>query len=165
MSSKDYYTRDRANEGATLHLETPEGENKGDWIKVAGIDSDHFRRAKADHNRRMVAIAGMGSEAKSEKEKAEAASAKRAAIEASCISLTAALILDWSFKDEEPTLAAVENLLTKAPQLVSAIDEFAGNRHRFFASASMSSSHMPEQTSSSTSLPQGQQQGSPSEQS
>jgi hypothetical protein len=119
-----YFTRSRANAGVVLNIKTPEGEDAGDWLRVRGVDSDAFREAKVEANRRLMAAAAL-----------ETPEARTAATLDNERRMTAALVLAWSF-DEPCTEDNVVAFLAEAPQVMRAVDDLVFNRDRFFGVAS-----------------------------
>ena len=142
MAKKEaYFTRARANRGVKLPLLTPEGKDEGDWLWVLGIDSDAFREAKAELNRRIVGVASLKDEAE-----------KKRATKEEEYRLIAALVTGWSFEDPYTPEAMME-LLTEAPQIARTIDDFVYSRASFFRALSGSSPDTQKAPSASESAP------------
>ena len=133
---EDFFTEERASEGAKIMLRTPSGEETDHWLLLRGIDSEEFRMAQARFNRSAVAIASIEDEGVRE----------RATMNGTR-ELIAVLIKDWSF--EQPcTLENAIEFLRRAPQLESKIDRTVSDRALFFALASKSSTPSPGASSS-----------------
>ena len=142
---KEFYTRQTANEGVELPLYHPDGTISKHWIRVRGVDSDHFRQAEAKAKRSAVELAQI----KNEQERAKAV--RRTELE--CI---AALVAGWSFEEMEATHENVVTFLTEAPQIADMINRFAARRAEFFGKKSKSSASGSRKKSSSRSAPKAQ---------
>lgn len=134
---KEFFTRQIANEGVTLPLYHPDGTPSEHWIKVRGVDSDHFRKAETKAKREAMNLAQLDNE----QEKAEAIRET----ELDCI---AALVAGWSF-EPECTQNNVVNFLREAPQIADMINRFAVRRSEFFGKKPGSSANGSRQKSSS----------------
>lgn len=141
---KEFYTRQTANEGVQLPLYYPDGTLSEHWLKVRGVDSDHFRRAEAKAKRKAVEMAQIEDEQK----RAEAVRET----ELECI---AALVAGWSFP-EQATTDNVVNFLREAPQIADMVNRFAARRAEFFGKKSTSSASGSSRKSSSSSARKGQ---------
>jgi hypothetical protein len=117
---KEFYTREKSNEGVKLPLYYPDGTPSEHWLTVRGIDSDAFRMAESKAKRKAVEIAQI----ENEQERAE----KVRETEIGCI---AALIAGWSF-EKELTTDNVYEFLTEAPQIADMVNRFAARRAEFF---------------------------------
>ena len=124
---KEFYTRQKANEGVKLPLYHPDGSVSDHWFIVRGVDSDEFRRAEAKAKRSAVELAQI----EDEQERAE----QVRETELKCI---AALVAGWSF-DQDATTDNVVNFLREAPQIADAVNRFAARRAEFFVKKSDSS--------------------------
>ena len=138
---KEFYTRQTANEGVQLPLYYPDGTVSEHWIKVRGVDSDHFRQAEAKAKRSAVELAQI----KDEQKRAEAVRET----ELECI---AALVSGWSFP-EEANHDNVVNFLREAPQIADMVNRFAARRAEFFGKKSTSSANGSKRKSSSKRSP------------
>jgi hypothetical protein len=140
----EFATRDRANEGHTIPLHTPDGRLTKHWLRVRGVDSDEFIRARNRQNRKTAAIVGIEDEEEREE-----------AILDATLELHCALVADWSFADpalmadkaKKCTPANVKAFLRTAPQIAAEIDRLASHRTFFFKMPS--GSLMPSQPPSS----------------
>lgn len=124
---EEFFTRGIANEGVKLPLYHPDGTVSEHWLKVRGVDSDHFRAADTEGKRKVVVFAAL----KDPQEKAQAARDT----ELECI---AALVADWSFP-QECTAENVVTFLTEAPQIADMVNRFAAHRAEFFSKKSLPS--------------------------
>lgn len=116
----DFFTRKVANEGKKLPLYAPDGEMTDEWLLIRGIDSDEFRKAEAKGRRRAIEVG-----------QTRNADKILEALEETQLETIASLVADWSFS-EKCTPQNVVNALREAPQLVTAINNFAGKRANFF---------------------------------
>jgi len=57
VSMEAFFTREKANEGIEVPLYLPSGEKSEHWLRIRGVDSDHFRLAEADSRRKAIDIA------------------------------------------------------------------------------------------------------------
>ena len=117
---KEFFTRETANKGVKLPLYYPDGTVSEHWIRVRGVDSDHFRRAEAVAKRSAIELAQINNE----DERAKLILEK----ELECI---ASLVASWSFPDA-CNLKNVVNFLHEAPQISEMINKFAIKRSEFF---------------------------------
>jgi hypothetical protein len=118
---KEFFTRDRANEGIKVPLYHPDGSASEHWLIVRGIDSDEFRKAETQAKRNAIDVAQI----KDEDERAE----RIRETELVCI---ASLIADWSF-DEKCNQVNVVKLLREAPQIADMVNRLAARRADFFS--------------------------------
>lgn len=116
---EDFMTRSKANEGHKLPLYTADGRLSAHWIRVRGVDSDAFIRARARQSRKIGEIASLPEEKQEE------------AIRESTLEMLASLVAEWSF-DMPCTPEAIRNFLREAPQIAVEIDKFASRRATFF---------------------------------
>lgn len=137
---EEFFTRERANDGIEVPLYLPSGEKSEHWIRIRGVDSDHFREAEAESRRKAVKVAAIEDPAE-----------QRRAIAKAKIELIAHLVISWSF-GEECEYEAVVGFLKQAPQIADAIDRVASHRALFFAKGSSSSQPSPNTNSSSTAI-------------
>lgn len=121
MKLQDFFTRKTANEGKKVPLLAPDGSETEHWLLVRGMDSDEFRKAEAKGRRRAIEVA-------------ETKDAEKivAALEETRLETVAALVADWSFS-EKCTRENVVNAFREAPQIMDAVNRFAGNRTNFFS--------------------------------
>lgn len=140
---QEFYTRQTANEGVQLPLYRPDGTLSEHWLRVRGVDSDHFRRAEAKAKRKAVELAQIEDEQK----RAEAVRET----ELECI---AALVAGWSF-EQEASLINVVNFLREAPQIADMVNRFAARRAEFFSKKSASSATGQKSKSNSRSRQKG----------
>ena len=127
MSIEDFYTADEADEGIKLPLYDKYGNETDEWLMVRGMDSEAFRNAKLDADRKSLMLV---SEDDDIKRRTEILQIKK--------ELTAVLVIGWSdgFHDsfgEVPTVESVCKFFDKAPQIMDRIDQVAGNRRLFFS--------------------------------
>jgi len=118
---EEFFTRQRANEGKVLPLYLPSGEKSEHTITVLGVDSDKFKKSEVQMKRAALELdKTLDEEMRSEE------------IEKLRIKLIASIVVDWTFEQpcNEPN---VVKLLTEAPQITEAINQFAANRRAFFA--------------------------------
>lgn len=135
---EEFFTRSKANEGIQVPLWRPDGTKSEHWIRIRGLDSDIFREADAQSRRELMTIAAKDD---LDERAADLALLKRR--------LTAHLVIAWSF-DKECTVESVMAFFLEAPQIMDAIDNAAGKRSLFFASASSSSQPSLSTSSDST---------------
>ncbi len=141
---EEFFTKDKANEGKVLPLYNPEtGEKSQHWLKVLGVDSDAYFKAETAMQRAMPGI------------QAEAKGLDGAEAQLTFVAdkqkewkrkIVAAVIADWSFDkpcNEEEKI----DFLTKAPQIVTAVDGFISDRRLFFSLGQANSSNSQEQNS------------------
>lgn len=145
---KEFYTRQKANEGVKLPLFHPDGTMSDHWFMVRGIDSDHFRRAESLAKRKAVELAQI----EDPNERAE----KVRDTELTCI---AALVAGWSF-EEECTTDNVVSFLREAPQIADMVNRYAARRAEFFSKKSGSSATGQKRKSSSRSRPRARKSNS-----
>ena len=138
MGMEQFYTRDKANEGIKVPLHAPDGTKTEHWLLIRGVDSDEFRRAEAEAQRKLATFAADKDKSELEKIYDELFSGLRAH-----------LVARWSF-DKECTIEAVTELFKNAPQIADMANRIGGNRSLFFASKSSSLKSSPEQNSGST---------------
>lgn len=134
---KEFYTRQKANEGVKLPLFHPDGTKSEHWFMVRGIDSDQFRKAEARAKRKAVEFAQIDDQDK-----------RADAIRETELSCIAELVAGWSF-EEECTSENVVNFLREAPQIADAVNRYAARRADFFSKKSGSSATGPKRKSSS----------------
>jgi hypothetical protein len=145
---EDFFMRERANEGVVLHLRTPDGEETGEWLRVVGIDSDVFAKARVDSNRRVVdIIQAFSYEGDDPKEKEAAQERRKEALRQEERRLGASLVSAWSW-DDPPTPESVYQLFTEAPQIYREVDELSCKRAAFFKRGSGSSPDTQKKSSS-----------------
>lgn len=118
---EDFYTRALSNEGVELPLYLPTGEKSEHSIRIAGIDSDVFRKASVEAERDAYKV----SDIQDTQERATF-------IRESKLRLIASLVLSWSF-EKECTLKNAMDFLREAPQICDAIDSVATKRKLFFS--------------------------------
>lgn len=129
QSMDAFFTTDKAEEGIKIPLVTPEGTPTDHWIRIRGVDSEHFREAEARCKRKLVEY--LTNEKLKDKQKEE----KRITEERV---LTAALVKEWSF-DEECTHTNVVKFFNKAPQIQEMVNKVSANRTFFFREVAGSS--------------------------
>jgi len=108
-SMKDYFIKDKAEEGQRVDLHLPTGEKTDDYIVIRSIHSETFISAmnKAKQDFMLARI---------ENEDAEIDNNK----------VLASLIKSWSF-DEELTPESATEFLTNAPQVGEQINKLAAD--------------------------------------
>lgn len=110
-----------------MALSLPDGTPTTEFLVVRGIDSDEFKLAELQGQRKALEVATITDEG-------ERAAATRALEN----EVLAALIPSWSFP-EECNFDNVVTFLTEAPQVADRVNKFAANRKDFFAPASLPS--------------------------
>jgi len=116
---EDFMTREKANAGHKIPLYAADGRLTAHWLRVRGVDSDAFQRARTRQTRRVAEIAGLDDVDREE------------AIADATVEMQAALVAEWSF--EMPcTPANVKKFLREAPQIAAEVDKFASRRTLFF---------------------------------
>lgn len=133
-----FFTREKANEGIEVPLYLPNGEKSNQWIRIRGVDSDHFRTAEADSRRKAIGIATI-----------EDSLERAKAIADAKLSLVAELVISWSF-EKECTLENVKEFFRQAPQIADAVDQVASKRALFFVKGSSNSQSSQNPSSDST---------------
>lgn len=125
---EQFFTRPVANEGIELPLTAPGSDAvTGHWLRVRGVDSDHFRLADSTAKRGMVDLIGITD-----------TNVRAEALDTAKRRLVAALVCSWSFEQE----CSEENVMAffkEAPHLMDAVDRVASNRALFFAKRSSNS--------------------------
>ena len=130
-----FFTRQTANAGIVVDLYTPAGQKTAHWIRIRGVDSDAFREADAESNRRIIDIAQIKEEPK-----------RREALKALQLEIIASLVVAWSFS-ESFTIKEVVDFLREAPQIADKIDAVARKRSLFFRTESQASAPGPDDNS------------------
>lgn len=138
LGMEAFYTRERANEGIEIPLYLPDGTKTEHWLRIRGIDSDHFRLAEAESKRDAMRVAMIEDPLERAKAIADAK-----------LSLIAELVISWSF-EKECTHENVKEFFRQAPQIADAVDQVASKRALFFAKRSSSSLSTPKPSSGST---------------
>lgn len=127
MSMEQFYTRDKANDGVKVPLNTPDGKPTEHYIVIRSRWSDSFQAAQAEvHRNDLVAMAEKGKDAPAQDPVERHAT------------LCAALVSGWSF-EQECTPDNIREFLKQAPQLRDMIDRYASNDARFFGKPSSDS--------------------------
>lgn len=138
LGMEAFFTRERANEGIEIPLYLPDGTKTEHWLRIRGIDSDHFRLAEAESKREAMRVAMI-----------EDPLERAKAIADIKLSLIAELVISWSF-EKECTHENVKEFFRQAPQIADAVDQVASKRALFFAKRSSSSLSTPKPSSGST---------------
>lgn len=138
LGMEAFFTRERANEGIEIPLYLPDGTKTEHWLRIRGVDSDHFRLAEAEIKRDAMRVAMIEDPLERAKAIADAK-----------LNLIAALVISWSF-EKECTLENVKEFFRQAPQIADAVDQVASKRALFFAKRSSSSLSTPKPSSGST---------------
>lgn len=138
INMEAFFTREKANEGVEVPLYLPSGEKSDHWIRIRGVDSDHFRLAEADSRRQAMNIATIDDTLERAKAVADAK-----------LALIAELVISWSF-EKECTLENVKEFFRQAPQIADAVDQVASKRALFFGRGSSNSQSSLSQSSDST---------------
>ncbi len=138
LSMEAFFTRERANEGIEIPLYLPDGTKTEHWLRIRGVDSDHFRLAEAESKRDAMHVAMIEDPIERAKAIADAK-----------LNLIAALVISWSF-EKECTLENIKEFFRQAPQIADAVDQVASKRALFFAKRSSSSLSTPKPSSGST---------------
>ncbi|QDP52365.1 MAG: hypothetical protein Unbinned4162contig1001_65 [Prokaryotic dsDNA virus sp.] len=124
---KEFFTRQKAEEGVSLPLQTPDGKDSEHKLTVRGVDSDVYRQAEFESKRKAAEIAQI-----------EDLKDRYAAMRDEQRRLVAVLIIDWTF-EAECTMENKIEFLTNAPQIEDVVNRFAGTRQAFFSKRSSSS--------------------------
>ena len=138
LGMEAFYTRERANEGIEIPLYLPDGTKTEHWLRIRGVDSDHFRLAEAESKRDAMRVASIEDPVERAK-----------AIQDAKLNLIAALVISWSF-EEECTPENIKEFFRQAPQIADAVDQVASKRALFFAKRSSNSLSTPKPSSGST---------------
>jgi hypothetical protein len=138
LGMEAFFTREKANEGIEIPLYLPDGTKTEHWLRIRGVDSDHFRLAEAESKREAMRVAMIEDPLERAKAIADAK-----------LSLIAALVISWSF-EEECTHENVKEFFRQAPQIADAVDQVASKRALFFGKGSSSSLSTPKPSSGST---------------
>lgn len=138
LGMEAFFTRERANEGIEIPLYLPDGTKTEHWLRIRGVDSDHFRLAEAESKRDAMRVAMIEDPLERAKAIADAK-----------LNLIATLVISWSF-EKECTLENVKEFFRQAPQIADAVDQVASKRALFFAKGSSSSLSTPKPSSGST---------------
>lgn len=144
VSMEAFFTREKANEGIEVPLYLPSGEKSEHWLRIRGVDSDHFRLAEADSRRKAIDIATIDDTLERAKAIADAK-----------LALIAELVVGWSF-EKECTPENVKEFFRQAPQIADAVDQVASKRTLFFGKGSSSSQSTLKPSSASTKGRKGQ---------
>lgn len=156
MCAKErFLTRQKANAGIKLPLYDPQtGEKTEHWLMVIGRDSDAARQADLESRREMrKRLADVNPKDKRAVEAVQSEIEQEAP--ARVLEQIAALVIDWSWSDEEPcTRENVIAFLKDAPQVADAIDSITSDRVSFFGLAAKNSLPSPSPTSDSTAADQ-----------
>jgi hypothetical protein len=135
LGMEAFFTREKANEGIEIPLYLPDGTKTEHWLRIRGVDSDHFRLAEAESKREAMRVAMIEDPLERAKAIADAK-----------LSLIAALVISWSF-EEECTHENVKEFFRQAPQIADAVDQVASKRALFFGKGSSSSLSTPKPSS------------------
>jgi hypothetical protein len=135
LGMEAFFTREKANEGIEIPLYLPDGTKTEHWLRIRGVDSDHFRLAEAESKREAMRVAMIEDPIERAKAIADAK-----------LSLIAALVISWSF-EEECTHENVKEFFRQAPQIADAVDQVASKRALFFGKGSSSSLGTPKPSS------------------
>ena len=137
ITMEQFFTRQRANEGIKLPLSLPDGTATEHHIHIRGIDSDIFKQAEQEGQRRVLELmTDLQDKAKAAQIMAEER-----------LKVVAALVIGWSFS-QSCTPENVLKLLKEAPQICEQVDRLASKRRLFFMAGSSSSTPSPAQSSS-----------------
>lgn len=123
----DFFTREKAEAGAVVPLDLPDGTPTGHWVRIVGNESDRFRQARAKAEKMAFDIAKITDEAE-----------RQTAIEAQTTAVLVACVIGWSL-DEECNADNITKMLIEAPYIRRLIDRSVGNRALFFANSSTNS--------------------------
>lgn len=126
-----FVTRERANEGIKIPLDTAEGKRSEHWLHIYGVDSDVHLKAKHAHSIKLAEAVAINDEDERLK-----------ITEDALCTMFVPLVKDWSFKDPDLmpegealpcTPENVFNFLKEAPQIREKIDAIVSNRSIFYA--------------------------------
>lgn len=120
----DFFTLDKAEAGAVVPLETPDGNPTGEWLKVVSRESERFRVASAMATRNALDI----SKISDPEERIKAVEEQTSIVCAKCV-------IGWSF-DVECSFDNVIELVRNAPYIKDVIDKAISDRSLFFAKSS-----------------------------
>lgn len=115
-----FATRDRANAGTRIELRDPLGNATEHWFQILSTDSDAFRYACLESDRR-IALSRIGGKDNTPEQTANEG-----------LQRIASLVTAWSFP-QECTKQNVVAFLRSAPYIADAVDRLAADRQRFFA--------------------------------
>jgi len=128
-SRKEFFTRQKANEGSLLYLPDPQtGKPSEEWLRIRGVDSDDFRKTELAYKRRLLDVFKI-------KDKEE----QEARFQEEKLGLLATLVMGWSW-DDPCTTDVVLAMFHEAPYIVDLVNDAAEDRARFTVSVSASSS-------------------------
>lgn len=127
MSMKQFFTREKANEGKKLMLDNPDGTPSEHFIVIRSVDSDAHQEAAINRDRQYLKAAS----AESDEEKNQIIKSLR-------LDVLASLIVDWSLP-EKCTPKNARLLLKEAPQIATEIDRHSSNRSFFYESSAIDS--------------------------
>lgn len=113
VSIEQFFTADAANEGRILHLTNPDGSDSGQWLRLAGLDSDFYEDAVIDNRQALRS---------EDKQVTKTANRK----------IYAACILEWSFSTPL-TQGNKEKLLEQSPPVRRQIMRFIDDTEGFYA--------------------------------
>lgn len=130
-SRKDFFTRQRANQGRRVYIPGPDGKPTAEWLHLLHTDSDAFRQGVSATLQKMAKVAEIRDPDQ-----------RKAAQEDLQYEAIAELITGWSF-DEECTREAKIELLREAPYLKDFIDRKTADGSLFFVNESGNSSSTP----------------------
>lgn len=132
-----FFTEDVVNNGIVFPLDRPDGTPTEHWLRLRGADSDAYKKAAAESNRRILEFS---KDPEVNKKAAAFLAAERDR-------MVAETVMGWSF--EMPcTLENVMMFFKKAPHLLPVINTLVANRQSFFSHSSTSSTPTPEPSSS-----------------
>lgn len=124
MKAADLFTRAPANSGKMFEIPLPSGKGSGEYMRLLHVDSDAFRRTRAE----LFAEAAQSGKLSDEE--------RRQRHERSSVLLLAALVSDWTL-DDPCTPESVCELLSNAPYLQDWISRESENAAAFFGQGSM----------------------------
>lgn len=124
---EEFFTRDNANKGIVVPLETPDGEESKHTMTILGVDSDQHYQTELDMQRKILQLRSK-SQAMSPTKLEKLVDEMRRDCE---VEIMAGLIGDWTFK-QKCSHANKVKFLTNAPQFVEMINRVASDRKRFF---------------------------------
>lgn len=136
---KQFFTREKSNEGIDLPLLLPDGTPTEYFIKIRGADSDHFRHAERESMRKIVDVKTQFAD--DEKKQQEA-------FETEKVWLVAQLVIDWNL-EEECTEENIIKFFINAPQIMDEVNKTAGDRKTFFKKELVSSPNSQRTSTSS----------------
>lgn len=125
---EDFFIRDQNNSGIQIPLFRPTGEKSEHWLRIRGVFSDEFQKAR----RQLLSVT------QAEVAKDMPADQREEFLQEKRLELTAVLIMDWSF-EKECTRENVVAFLREAPQIMQQVDKVSSEQALFTTGSLMNS--------------------------